>query len=769
MSPSGTASDEPRENTNGRVRAESALAASEEQFRMLIGGVRDYAIFMLDPTGHVVTWNAGAERIKGYRADEIVGHHLSRFYTPEDVAAGRTGAALTAAARDGKYEEEGWRVRKDGTRFWASVVITALRGASNEVRGFAKVTRDITERRESERIRSIVDNVVDGIVTFDENGVIESCNPAAEALFGYRSEEVLGRSVRLLAGTGGGTDWGTGAGERVREVVGRRKDGTEFPMDLAVGGFHFQGRRAYTAVVRDVTERRRVEEQRAELERHRNHLRVTLESIGDAVIATDPKGNVTFLNPVAEHLTGWGTGDARGRHLSDVFVILDEGTRRPVENPALRALRDGTVTGLTNHTLLVARDGTERPIDDSAAPIRDGTGAVLGAVLVFRDVTEQHRLEGELQRRVAELAAADKRKDEFLAMLAHELRNPLAPVKNALHVLKLRAGDWHSVDQARVMMERQVGHLTRLVDDLLDVSRITQGKVVLKLERLDLARLVRESAADHQGQFDAARVALSVAAPAAPVWVTGDATRLAQVIDNFFTNALKFTNPGGEVAACVRVEGGRAKLTVRDTGIGIEPDVLPTVFEVFAQADKTLDRSGGGLGLGLAIVRGLVRLHGGSVTAHSAGAGKGTEMVVTLPLERDQASPAAEDAPHPGAARRHRVLVIEDNRDSAESLQMLLEATGYEVRLAFTGPDGVREAAAWLPDAIVCDIGLPGMDGFAVARHLRSDPRTAAVRLVAVSGYGREEDVANARAAGFNDHLVKPADPEKLMEKLQSA
>ncbi|VTT97626.1 two-component hybrid sensor and regulator : Chemotaxis protein methyltransferase CheR OS=Polaromonas naphthalenivorans (strain CJ2) PE=4 SV=1: PAS_9: PAS_9: PAS: HisKA: HATPase_c: Response_reg [Gemmataceae bacterium] len=768
MSPSGTASDEPRDHGHGRVRAESALAASEEQFRMLVGGVRDYAIFMLDPTGHVVTWNAGAERIKGYRADEIVGHHLSRFYPPEDVAAGKTDAALGAAARDGKYEEEGWRVRKDGTRFWASVVITALRDPAGRIRGFAKITRDITERRESARIRSIVDHVVDGIVTFDEAGLIESCNPAAEALFGYRSEEVLGRSVRLLAGAGGGTDWAAGAGARTHEVVGRRKDGTEFPMDLAVGGFHFQGRRAYTAVVRDATERRRVEEQRVELERHRNQLRVTLASIGDAVIATDSKGSVTFLNPVAERLTGWATGEASGRPLGDVFMILNEGTRRPVENPALRALRDGTVTGLANHTLLVARDGTERPIDDSAAPIRDDGGAVLGAVLVFRDVTDRHRLEDELQRRVAELAAADKRKDEFLAMLAHELRNPLAPVKNALHVLKIRASDGATVDQARAMMERQVGHLTRLVDDLLDVSRITQGKVVLKLERLDLARLVRESAADHRGQFEAARVALSVTAPAAPVWVTGDATRLSQVIDNFFTNALKFTNPGGEVAACVESEGGRAKLTVRDTGIGIEPEVLPTVFEVFAQADKTLDRSGGGLGLGLAIVRGLVRLHGGTVTAHSDGAGKGTEMVVTLPLESDQAHPATEAPPRPGAGGRHRVLIIEDNRDSAESLQMLLEASGYEVRLALTGPDGVREAAAWFPDAIVCDIGLPGMDGFAVARHLRGDPRTAAVRLVAVSGYGREEDVANARAAGFDDHLVKPADPEKLMAKLQT-
>jgi PAS domain S-box-containing protein len=252
-----------REQSMGRERAEVALAASEEQFRLLVSGVKDYAIFMLDPTGHVVTWNAGAERIKGYKAHEIVGSHFSRFYPAEDLAAGKTEYELAVAAREGKYEEEGWRLRKDGSRFWASVVITALRDGGGVLRGFAKVTRDITERRESDRIRSIVDNVVDGIVTFDENGVIESFNPAAERIFGYKAEEVLGRSVRALAGASGPADWAErpADGAKIRDVVGRRKGGEEFPMGLAVGPFHFQGRRAYTAVVRDITERRKAEEQ----------------------------------------------------------------------------------------------------------------------------------------------------------------------------------------------------------------------------------------------------------------------------------------------------------------------------------------------------------------------------------------------------------------------------------------------------------------------------------------------------------------------------
>jgi len=384
-------------------------------------------------------------------------------------------------------------------------------------------------------------------------------------------------------------------------------------------------------------------------------------------------------------------------------------------------------------------------------------------------VALRRRLEAERRevlRSRNELAQADRRKDEFLAMLAHELRNPLAPIKNALHVLKLRGGDWKAVEQAREIMDRQVGHLARLVDDLLDVSRTMQGKVKLKMERLDLARLVRQCVSDNRGAFDAAGVGLTVESPTIPVWITGDATRLAQIVDNFLSNALKFTNPGGAVEVVVGAEGDRATLSVRDNGIGIDPETLPTVFDLFAQADKSLDRSRGGLGLGLTIVKSLVTLHGGSVTARSEGLGRGAEMTVSLPLEQEPPALApvvrTRHIPSPG----RRVLVIEDNRDAAESLRMVLQMSGYEVRVAHNGKEGIRSAADWRPHAVVCDIGLPEMDGFAVARHLRADPRAAAVRLIAVTGYGREEDAAKAREAGFDDHLVKPPEAEALLEKL---
>jgi CheY-like chemotaxis protein len=313
-----------------------------------------------------------------------------------------------------------------------------------------------------------------------------------------------------------------------------------------------------------------------------------------------------------------------------------------------------------------------------------------------------------------------------------------------------------------------VGHLARLVDDLLDVSRITRGKVSLQSERVDVAGLARLAAADHLRDFTDAGVSLVVRAPESPLWTTGDATRLTQVLDNLLGNARKFSDRGGAVTLDVSADHarGRVVLRVRDSGIGIAPDVLPHVFEVFTQADRSLDRSRGGLGLGLAIVRGLVELHHGHVEAASDGPGRGSEFTITLPLEAAPsggAPPAVADRP---TVARRRVLVVEDNRDGADSLKALLEALGHEAAVAYTGPEGVEAARREPPDVVVCDIGLPGMDGFAVARALRGCPQTATVRLIALTGYGQDGDREKALAAGFDDHLVKPADPATLLRLL---
>ena len=373
-------------------------------------------------------------------------------------------------------------------------------------------------------------------------------------------------------------------------------------------------------------------------------------------------------------------------------------------------------------------------------------------------------------RLIEELKDASRRKDEFLSMLAHELRNPLAPIRNALHVLRLQGNGGGPADRARELVERQVEQLTRMVDGLLDVARINNGKVELRHERLDLTRLVRQCAEDRRGLLESAGITLSLDLPQTPIWVLGDPTRLSQVLGNLLDNAGKFTPAGGRVTIRLAPDDRtrQAVITVRDSGVGIEPDELPHIFKVFAQASQSLDRSQGGLGLGLAVAKGLLDLHDGTLEAASDGPGQGSEFTIRLPQEQELPALSESAAATRPSEGHLRILIVEDNQDSAESLRLLLEVCGYEVALAATGPDGVEAAKAGRPDVVLCDIGLPGMDGFEVASTLRASPETAATRLIAVTGYGRDEDRRRALEAGFDAHLVKPVDPEKLLGHLRA-
>jgi signal transduction histidine kinase len=394
--------------------------------------------------------------------------------------------------------------------------------------------------------------------------------------------------------------------------------------------------------------------------------------------------------------------------------------------------------------------------------------AVRRAVREAEDRAARRRLEEELRQRAEELAEANRRKDEFLAMLGHELRNPLGPIRNALTLLRMCNLTDPDALEAREVVERQVGYLSRLVDDLLEVFRIRKGKLRLKQERLDLARLVRQTAEDHRPALEAAGLTVAVEAPDEPVWTTGDPTRLAQVLGNLLHNAGKFTNRGGRVAVTLTADapGRRAFLAVRDTGIGIAREMLPHVFETFTQADGGLDRARGGLGLGLALVHKLVELHGGQVAAHSAGPGTGAEFTVALPL-RPELAPAPAGRPEVvPAGKGLKILIVEDNADAARTLGTLLTRFGHQVRESRSGLAGVDEAKRWQPDVVICDLGLPEMDGYAVARALRADPATASARLIALSGYGLEEDRRRSREAGFELHLTKPADPFELRRLL---
>jgi PAS domain S-box-containing protein len=1067
-----------------------------ELLRLLVQGTTEYAIFMLDPEGRVLTWNPGAERLKGYKAEEIIGQHFSRFYPPEAIESHWPQHELAVARTEGRFEDEGWRVRKDGSQFWANVVITALRDEAGNHRGFSKITRDMTERKKAE--------------------------------------------------------------ENARRLI------------------------------EETTARRATEESARLIQEQREWLRVTLASIGDAVITTDRQGTVTFLNPVAETLTGWTRADAEGQPLETVFEILNERTRQLVENPVAKVLRGGVIVGLGNHTVLIARDGAERPIDDSAAPIRDAVGAMIGVVLIFRDVTEQRRAEWGLRQsearkgailetaldciitmdhagnvvefnpaaektfgysrvevvgrelanfiippslreshrsglahylatgvgpilgkrlefsalrsdgtefpaelainripteepplftaylrdvseqkvaeaklreseqrfrqladampqivwtvgpdgavdyqnrrwseftglpeslgndgwaqilhpddaqaagerwaaslrsgdlfemdvrlldrrrqtycwhlirtvsvrdeagkvarwfgtstdiheqkkaeessrylaeasaalasvvdyestlqKVANLAVpyfadwsavdvmngdgtlrrlavahreadkirlahelmqqyppdpeapsgifgvlrtgkpeivreiteemlmqgakderhlrlvrslglksyicvplivsggplgvltfataesgrtytdadlalasdlarragvaienvrlyqalreADRRKDEFLATLAHELRNPLAPIRNSLQILKMPRVDAATVERYRDMMERQVHHLVRLVDDLLDVSRVMRGKIELRKERIEVAAVVARAVETVQPLMDSQGHELSVGIPTESLPLDADPVRLAQVVGNLLTNAAKYTEPNGRIWLSAERVGDEAVLRVRDNGIGIALDVLPRVFELFVQVDHASTRSQGGLGIGLTLVKNLCAMHNGSVEARSAGLGKGSEFIVRLPisargLDQDQDLEIGRQA-QPASLSGRRLLIVDDNQDAANSLALLFSLQGHEARVAFSGPAALEIAKDYAPDVVFLDIGMPGMDGYEVARRMRQQPGLERVVLAALTGWGQQEDRRRTAEAGFNHHLVKPPEPTAL-------
>ncbi|MGE5099735.1 MAG: response regulator [Deltaproteobacteria bacterium] len=388
-----------------------------------------------------------------------------------------------------------------------------------------------------------------------------------------------------------------------------------------------------------------------------------------------------------------------------------------------------------------------------------------------RTCMELSRMREEVERatgREEALREANRRKDDFLSMLAHELRNPLAPIGYGIHLLGLPEVSPQMLARTREMLERQVHHMARIVDDLLDVSRITSGKLSIVRERLDLARLVRQAIEDRRGTLEAAGLKIDAEFPNEPLWVMGDPTRLTQSFDNLLDNARKFTTSGGVVSVRVGhdAETRRAIVVVRDTGIGIEPSLLPHVFDVFAQAEQSLDRTRGGLGLGLAVTKGLIELHGGTITASSAGKGRGAEFTIRIPSEVEPAVLASTLLDAPGTAQPLRVLIVEDNVDAADILRTLLEYHGYTVSVAYTGPEGVTAAKSQRPDVVLCDIGLPGMDGYAVADALRQSPETGSVRLIAVTGYGREADKQRALASGFDLHLVKPVNAQQLLGHL---
>jgi PAS domain S-box-containing protein len=1234
---------------------------SANQLRLLIEGTTEYAIFMLDPNGNVVTWNPGAERIKGYCAEEIIGQHFSVFYPEEAKQRKWPEHELKVASATGRFEDEGWRVRRDGTTFWANVVITALHDEAGNLVGFAKITRDLSERKRAEEnavrlaaeeaarkaaqaqaeiieqqreqlevtLASIGDGVIstdsDGVVTFlnpiaeqltgwsqseargkplveiftivneqtrqtvenpalralregtivglanhtvliskdgterpiddsaapirrcdggllgvvlvfrdvtqrrraeealrasearkaaileaamdcvisiDSAGTIIDFNPAAEKTFGFRREEVLGRELAetiippaLREGHRQGFARFLETGEsrvldRRLEMPALHADGHEFPVELAITQIHTSAAPQFTAYLRGIESRMRQEQLRAVrlaisqvlaeatsaskaaqgilhavcdgldwdlgfywiVDRETNTLRCAqswhkigatvsefenssrkatfvrsaglpgrlwetgkpawiadlardsdslrwqpaiqeglqsafgcpiiadnrtlgvleffghqrrdvnadllemmgaasgqigqfiersraqeeiqlqarlLDSVGQAVIVFDDDGAIIYWNRFAETLFGWAANEALGHSILDVLVpaterdkvaglfdkhrtgetfsgemllerrgqkpfpalvtqtpifgddkmlkavigVYSDNTERQRLEYSLRFLADASATlaALVDYEstlqqvaqlavpdfadwcaidLAAANENLERvavghidpakvelakeyhrryPPDPRAGrgilhAFRTGRSDMMAEVsetsMLERAVDEEHRrmlkeigvrsyicvpLRGrtqtlgvvtfvmaesgrlynqsdlefaeELARRAAiaienaqlyaDLREADRRKDEFLATLAHELRNPLAPIRNALEIQKLPGIDSTTVDETRDVMERQFQQLVRLVDDLLDVSRVMRGKIELRLEQVDLATIVARAIETARPLIEAQEHGLKIEL-AEPLLVNADPVRLAQVMGNLLTNAAKYTERGGQISLTAKRDRNQAVLTLRDNGIGIAPEMLAQIFELFVQADHSPTRSQGGLGIGLTLVKNLVDMHGGAVSAHSEGLGKGSEFVVRLPLVAPTAKRAEVMGPRPSnsAAAGFRLLIVDDNEDAANSLAVLLRLQGHMVQVVHNGPDAIFAAAEFRPDAILLDIGMPGMDGYEVARQIRQRSELAGVVIAALTGWGQEEDRRRTKAAGFDYHLVKPLDPKALDDLL---
>jgi two-component system, chemotaxis family, CheB/CheR fusion protein len=500
-----------------------------------------------------------------------------------------------------------------------------------------------------------------------------------------------------------------------------------------------------------------------ELELLYGDLQNLFQSTQIATIFLDRQSRIARFTPAATAVFRFADGDV-GRPLSDFAARFDA---QDVPQEVTRVLET-----------LVPVERTVGLVDEKRSflmrmnPYRTPSNVIAGVVVSFIDVTRLKEAEAALRRAVEEreraeqaLREADSRKDEFLAVLSHELRNPLAPIRSSLHVLA-HATDAGAAAKAHEIIARQVGHLARLVDDLLDVTRISNGKLQVERRSMDLRDLAQRTAEDHRGLFTAREVALEVALPDEPLWVDGDATRLAQAIGNLLQNSAKFTSSGDSVRLSLDEVDGSAVLCVRDTGVGIDPAMIPRLFQPFSQADTTLNRRFGGLGLGLALVKGLVETHGGTIDVSSGGKGAGAEFVVRLALA---AAPARIEVAPTAAPRPRRILVIEDNLDAAESLQLALELEGHEVAVAHDGPQGIDRARQLTPEVVLCDIGLPGMDGYAVAKALRREPGLRNTLLVALTGYALPEDQRRAAEAGFDAHLTKPATVEGVEKVMGGA
>jgi PAS domain S-box-containing protein len=666
----------------------------------------------------------------------------------------------------------------DGSTHWINARGGIIPGPQGEAVRMVGVTLDITERKRAEvalniseaRYRRLFESAKDGILILDaETARITDANPFIAELLDYSHEELMGKEL-----------WQIGVFEDVeaskaaaRELQAKRyiryedlpletKAGRRINVQFVSNVYSEGDRPVIQCNIRDISDRKQAEAKMREEERR---FRTLVEQVRDyAIFMTDTQGRATSWNEGVRRVLGFGEGEWIGRDIVPLIFTPED----VQDGVGQRDFDHATATGTAgDDRWMMKKDGTRFFALGIVTALRDEAGRLLGFTKVMRDQTERKKIEDRLRQVAADLSEADRRKDEFLAMLAHELRNPLAPIRNGLQILRQTKGNTDgAAERALEIMEEQTHHLTRLVEDLLDVSRITRGKIELRKEPVDLAVAMGHAAESVRPLAEARRHDFTVLPPPGPVMLAADPTRLEQVLVNLLNNAVKYTKPGGHISLTAGREGEGVVIRVRDTGVGISADLLPHIFDLFTQAQRTLDRSEGGLGIGLTMVNRLVGLHGGSVEAHSTGPDQGSEFVVrlpALPAPPQGAGPAAPTEQVSGGGRR--ILIVEDVVQVAQMLGMLLQVWGYDSRVAHDGPTGLVAFRTYQPDVVLCDIGLPGMSGYDVAGMMREEPRQTRPLLVAVTGYGGEEDRRRSHEAGFDFHMTKPVDPAAL-EKL---
>ena len=779
-------------------RAQHRAAAQRELLRITLGSIGD-AVIATDLQGRVTYMNEVAESLTGWTRADALRRPLDTVFKIVSEAARRpVENPAMKALREGVVvglANHTLLIRKDGSECPIDDSAAPIRDENGSVSGCVLIFRDVTAQRRVERDRasqlhtarllaSIIESSDDAIIGKSLDGTIQSWNEAAERLFGYTADQAIGRDISVIIPPDRLAEEdhiisSLKAGRRIEHFETERvaADGRRIRVSLTISPIHNDRGEVSGAstIVRDVTLQREADERERQLLGAAAAANAKFHAFFEqgAILAgiMDVDGTLLEANRLSWESTGFTTEQVIGKLFWDTPWWKPSAQLRERIEAAMRQAAAGET--FRGELPYFVADGSQRVADLTVQPIRDETGRVIFLAAIGVDITdrkradaERKRLEDSLRNLAAELSEADRHKNEFLAMLAHELRTPLAPISNAVRALQIVSSDDEALRAASGMLQRQVDQMSRLVDDLLDMSRITRGKIELRTQPIELAPIVHQAVEAVHDLYRTMDHELTVVLPPQPIYLDADPARLAQVVGNLLHNAGKFTDKGGHVWLTVEADAGQAVIRVRDNGIGIAAEHQAELFKMFGQLDTSLERSRGGLGIGLTLVKTLVEMHGGRVEVQSDGPGRGTEFTIRLPMTAHAPSAAAPGPTEPVRAAGRRVLIVDDSEDGAESLAMLLEFGGHETYKAHDGIEALEAAERLRPDAVLLDIGLPRLNGYEVCRRIRQTPWGKQLTLVALTGWGQDEDRDRSREAGFDAHMVKPVDFDALLKLL---